>query len=50
MAGWAGGGVGLWFIPPGQRWRNGEVESFNRRIRDECLNSNSFWSLAQPAS
>ena len=28
-------------------WRNGYVESFNSRIRDECLNINSFWSLAQ---
>jgi transposase InsO family protein len=28
-------------------WRNGYVESFNSRIRDECLNVTSFWSLAQ---
>lgn len=28
-------------------WRNGYVESFNSRIRDECLNINIFWSLAQ---
>jgi putative transposase len=33
--------------PAGQRWRNGEVESFNSRIRDQWLNSNIFWSLAQ---
>jgi hypothetical protein len=26
-----------------------DVESFNSRIGDECLNINSFWSLAQPA-
>ena len=31
--------------PPGEPWRNGYVESFNSRIRDECLNINSFWSL-----
>jgi putative transposase len=37
----------LHFIPPGEPWRNGYVESFNSRIRDECLNINSFWSLAQ---
>jgi putative transposase len=37
----------LHFIPPGAPWRNGYVESFNSRIRDECLNINSFWSLAQ---
>jgi putative transposase len=47
MADWAGGGVGLWFIPPGEPWRNGEVESCNSQIRDEGLHSNSFWSLAQ---
>jgi transposase InsO family protein len=37
---------GLYFIPPGGPWRNGYVESFNARIRDECPNINSFWSLA----
>lgn len=47
MAEWAGGHVGLHFIPPGETWRNGYVESSNSRIRDECLNINSFWSLAQ---
>ena len=31
----------------GEPWRNGYVESFNSRIRDECLNINVFWSLAQ---
>ena len=46
MADWAAGQVGLHFIPPGEPWRNGYVESFNSRIRDECLNINSFWSLA----
>jgi putative transposase len=50
MADWAGGGVGLSFIPPGEPWRNGDVESCNSRIRDQCLHSNSFWSLARPAS
>jgi transposase InsO family protein len=39
--------VGLHYIPPGQPWRNGYVESFNARIRDECLNTHSFWSLTQ---
>lgn len=47
MADWAHGRVGLHFIPPGEPWRNGYVESFNSRIRDECLNINIFWSLAQ---
>jgi putative transposase len=47
MAEWAEEHVGLHFIPPGQPWRNGYVESFNSRVRDECLNINSFWSLTQ---
>jgi Integrase core domain len=32
---------------PRPAWRNGYVESFNSRVRDECLNINMFWSLAQ---
>ncbi len=47
MADWVGERVGLHFIPPGEPWRNGYVESFNARIRDECLSINSFWSLTQ---
>jgi hypothetical protein len=47
MADWAGERVGLSFIPPGEPWRNGYVESFNSRVRDECLNINIFWSLTQ---
>ena len=46
MADWAGEQVGLAFIPPGEPWRNGYVESFNSRVRDECLSINLFWSLA----
>jgi putative transposase len=47
MGDWPAGQVGSHFIPPGEPWRNGYVESFNARIRDECLNINSFWSLPQ---
>ena len=47
MVEWAGTRVGLCIIPPGEPWRNGYVESFNSRVRDECLNINVFWSLAQ---
>jgi transposase InsO family protein len=47
MADWARDHVGLHFIPPGEPWRNGYVESFNSRVRDECLNINTFWSLTQ---
>lgn len=46
MADWARDTVGLCFIPPGQPWLNGYIESFNGRLRDECLNINLFWSLA----
>ena len=45
MADWAGEVTGIHYIPPGAPWRNGYVESFNSRIRDECLNITSFWSL-----
>jgi putative transposase len=34
-------------FPTFRQGRHGYVESFNSRIRDECLNINSFWSLAQ---
>jgi hypothetical protein len=47
MAHWAHDHVGVHFIPPGEPWRNGYVESFNSRVRDECLNINTFWSLTQ---
>ncbi len=30
-----------------QPWRDGYIESFNSRVRDERLNINMFWSLAQ---
>jgi hypothetical protein len=33
MADWAGERVGLAFVPPGEPWRNGYVESFNNRVR-----------------
>jgi Integrase core domain len=50
MADWAGGRVGLSFIPPGEPWRNSDVESFNSRTRDECLNINIFWSASWSAT
>ncbi len=45
LSDWAAGHAGLVFIPPGTPWNNGYVESFNSRLRDECLNINSFWNL-----
>ena len=34
----------LVFIPPGQPWRNGFIESFNGRLRHECPSVNQFYS------
>lgn len=45
IADWADGIVGLVFIPPGEPWKNGYVESFHSRQRDEFLNINTFASL-----
>lgn len=39
--------IGVHYIPPGEPWKNGYIESFNNRIRDECLNLNQFHSLLQ---
>lgn len=47
LAEWAGTRTGMLFIPPGEPWRNPFIESFNGRLRDECLNINVFWSLTQ---
>lgn len=38
-------GVGLQFIDPGKPQQNGYIESFNGRLRDECLNEHWFLSL-----
>ena len=38
-------GVKLDFIRPGKPTENGFIESFNGRLRDECLNMNEFASL-----
>lgn len=46
LAEWAGTRTGMLFIPPGEPWKNPFIESFNSRLRDECLNINLFWSLA----
>jgi putative transposase len=37
--------VTLEFIRPGRPVENGFIESFNGRLRDECLNTHLFWSL-----
>jgi putative transposase len=38
-------GVTLDFIDPGKPMRNGYLESFNGKLRDECLNTHWFASL-----
>jgi len=46
MDAWAyGHGIGLDFIRPGKPVENGYIESFNGRLRDECLNVSLFFSL-----
>ena len=39
-------GVRLEFIQPGKPTQNAYIESFNGRLRDECLNVNWFTSLS----
>ena len=39
-------GVHLEFIRPGKPVDNGYIESFNRRLRDECLNVETFLDLS----
>ena len=47
LAAWSGErGVRLEFIQPGKPVQNAYVESFNGRLRDECLNANWFTSLS----
>ena len=40
-------GFGWHYIAPGKPMQNGFVESFNGRLRDECLNEHLFGSLKQ---
>ena len=40
-----GNGVQLCFMRPGRPVENGFIESFNGRLRDECLNVEWFASL-----
>ena len=37
--------IGPAFIPPGQPWQNGFIESFHDKFRDECLQREWFSSL-----
>ena len=40
-------GVGWHYIAPGQPMQSAFVESFNGRLRDECLNEHIFGNLAE---
>jgi putative transposase len=40
-------GVRLDFIRPGKSVENAFIESFNGKLRDECLNSHIFASVAE---
>jgi len=35
------------YIQPGSAWENGYGESFNGKLRDECLNGEIFYSLKE---
>ena len=35
------------YIEPGNPWENGYCESFNGKLRDECLNGEIFYSLKE---
>ncbi|WP_176224923.1 integrase core domain-containing protein, partial [Rhodococcus sp. 1168] len=39
--------IGIAYIPPGTPWNNGHIESFNNRLRKECLNRNHWTSLLE---
>jgi len=39
--------IGISYIPPGEPWNNGFIESFNNRVRDECLQLNQWRNLLE---
>jgi transposase InsO family protein len=43
-------GVALDFIRSGKPVENGYIESFNGKLRDECLNASQFLSIADARS
>ena len=48
MRGWfAKLGATTLYIEPGSPWENGYCESFNGKLRDECLNGEIFYSLKE---
>ncbi|PDQ34513.1 MAG: hypothetical protein B5766_10700 [Candidatus Lumbricidophila eiseniae] len=45
IADWADTRTGLFYIPPRSPRHNEYIESFNNRLRDQCLNINNFYPL-----
>ena len=43
-------GIQNLLIEPGRPMQNGDIESFNGKFRDECLNEHWFTSLVNPAT
>src|SRR5262249_13267643 len=46
-SGWRRLEQGTLYIEPGSPWENGYCESLNRKLRDECLNGEIFYSLKE---
>ncbi len=47
---WLGhSGITTAYIDPGKPWQNGVGESFHSRFRDECLNQEAFFTVAEAA-
>jgi putative transposase len=45
---WLGNvGTGTLYIEPRSPWENGYCESFNGKLRDECMNGEIFYSLKE---
>lgn len=40
-------GIKTIYIDPGSPWQNGYIESFNARVRDECLNREVLYTLTE---
>ena len=40
-------GINWHYIQPGKPYQNGNIESFNGKLRDECLNENWFLGLQE---
>jgi len=40
-------GVKTLYIASGSPWQNGYIESFNARLREECLDRELLWTLTE---